>query len=92
MAHVCHRICDFSFEPQRKTTMAGHTHQQYDTYTNNYAQVHEQLALLQQHLAAFPDPFADDFEFDHEKTIELRDLGIAMEGIKEMFKIVGEEG
>ena len=72
--------------------MAGHTHQQYDTYTNNYAQVHEQLALLQQHLVAFPDPFADDFEFDHEKTIELRDLGIALEGIKEMFKIVGEEG
>ena len=72
--------------------MASHTHQQYDTYTNNYAQVQEQLAMLQQHLAAFPNPFADDFEFDHEKTIALRDLGIAIEGIKQMFKIDGEEG
>ena len=68
--------------------MAGHTHQQYDTYTNNYAEVHDQLAAIQQHLAGFPDPFADEFEFDREKTIELRDFGIALDGIKEMFKIV----
>ena len=67
--------------------MAGHTHQQYDTYTVNYADVHDQLDVIQQHLAAFPNPFTDDFEFDHEKTIALRDLAIALDGIKEMFHI-----
>ncbi len=82
----------FQIEPQRKTRWPI---TQINNTTPTPTTTHKSTSnspCSNKHIAAFPDPFADNFEFDHEKTIELRDLGIALEGIKEMFKIVGDEG
>ena len=54
--------------------MAGHTHQEYENYTANYAEVHDQLEAIKKYWAGFPDPFADELEFNDSQTIALRDL------------------
>ncbi len=67
--------------------MAGHTHQEYENYTANYAEVHDQLEAIKKYWAGFPDPFADELEFNDSQTIALRDLTNALDAIKEKFQI-----